>query len=571
VQQGPRHLQSVLQRLAAQIDEQRLLVLLAEQRDAPVDVQVGDQLFEDAPQELRARLWMALLERPELVDRYRALLAAAEAARDEGGGGGGGGADREEGGGGGGGTGRSSPAAAEGAATAAAAEPDWEVVPGGVRRQGRHLLAGASQSGASRAAPRSPAREAYRNDLMAAMAAVPWPLPAGYPPDCRYATLLQISVGQEEVDEVITRDIHRTFPEHPQFAFEQGQQALFRVLKAYSLHDLEVNYCQGMAFLAGLLLFFVGEEPAFQILCRLLRAGGPDLRRLYLPGLAGLKVELRRFEALLERHMPALRAHLEAHGAVPVLYASQWFLTAFSCPFPVPFACRLVDAMLASDSDDVLPRAALAVMAECEAELMARDDFEELLTYLKVAPLQWAPHRLRRVLNAALGSPVGAAELGAARTAAEADDRHPLMAAPGGGGRGGGRLAGSLEGIEGVGGVDGAVLGQLSAKTTPRSSSQGHEGDASARVSAARPAAGPTPPRFAAPAAAAAAAGDDLDAELAKQRDELDTAYVQMVLALDQTWGGEEDEGAAGGASQAYAQALDPNPPAAAPPPPPSE
>lgn len=46
---------------------------------------------------------------------------------------------------------------------------------------------------------------------------------------------------QEETDDIISRDINRTFPEHPQFGFEQGQQALFRVLKAYSLHDLEVG------------------------------------------------------------------------------------------------------------------------------------------------------------------------------------------------------------------------------------------------------------------------------------------------------------------------------------------
>ena len=58
----------------------------------------------------------------------------------------------------------------------------------------------------------------------------------------------QVTLGQEEVDEVITRDIHRTFPEHPQFGFAQGQQALFRVLKAYSLHDLEVSYCIVLSF-----------------------------------------------------------------------------------------------------------------------------------------------------------------------------------------------------------------------------------------------------------------------------------------------------------------------------------
>ena len=42
-----------------------------EQRDAPVDVQVGFQLYEDSPQELRSRLWMALLEHPDLVGEYQ--------------------------------------------------------------------------------------------------------------------------------------------------------------------------------------------------------------------------------------------------------------------------------------------------------------------------------------------------------------------------------------------------------------------------------------------------------------------------------------------------------------------
>ncbi len=32
------------------------------------------------------------------------------------------------------------------------------------------------------------------------------------------------SLGQEEIDEVIQRDLHRTFPEHPLFAFEQVRQ-----------------------------------------------------------------------------------------------------------------------------------------------------------------------------------------------------------------------------------------------------------------------------------------------------------------------------------------------------------
>lgn len=53
-------------------------------------------------------------------------------------------------------------------------------------------------------------------------------------------TLLQVTVGQEDVEEIIRRDIHRTFPQHPQFVLGQGQAELFNVLKAYSLVDMEV-------------------------------------------------------------------------------------------------------------------------------------------------------------------------------------------------------------------------------------------------------------------------------------------------------------------------------------------
>ena len=38
-----------------------------------------------------------------------------------------------------------------------------------------------------------------------------------------------------------------------------GQESLFNVMKAYSLHDREVGYCQGTAFIVGLLLMQVGD------------------------------------------------------------------------------------------------------------------------------------------------------------------------------------------------------------------------------------------------------------------------------------------------------------------------
>jgi hypothetical protein len=51
--------------------------------------------------------------------------------------------------------------------------------------------------------------------------------------------------GVEPIDDVIARDLGRTFPEHPLFRDREGQGRLGRLLRAYALHDEEVGYCQG--------------------------------------------------------------------------------------------------------------------------------------------------------------------------------------------------------------------------------------------------------------------------------------------------------------------------------------
>ncbi|KAI8114040.1 hypothetical protein M9434_002166 [Picochlorum sp. BPE23] len=407
--EGPRQIQNTLARLSKQFEEQRMKALLEEEKDAPMDVQIGFAVYEDAPQELRSRLWMALMRdstlRQEFSEEYsrysrnqRDVVRHVE-ARDESAMGVGAPSDVLDGG--------------DAEKKNSQDEEEWEVMgdrgTGKWRQGGALLKAGKSNC----VQPWNSTKEDFKQRLMEAMIHVEWPLESDIRDDGRYATLLQISVGQEDIDEVISRDIHRTFPEHPLFGFEQGQKSLFNLLKAYSLHDLEVGYCQGMAFVAGLLLFFVPEEQAFEILCRFMDAPpyGFGLRKLYLPGLMGLKVILEMFDILLEKHMPNLKSHLESNGATPVLYASQWFLSLFSCPFPVPFCARIIDIMLLEGSDAIILRTAIAIMGECEAELMMQENFEELLMYLKVDPLRWDSIRLRRVVNGGINSPITDEEL----------------------------------------------------------------------------------------------------------------------------------------------------------------
>lgn len=42
-------------------------------------------------------------------------------------------------------------------------------------------------------------------------------------------------------------------------------------MKAYSLHDREVGYCQGSAFIVGLLLMQMPEEEAFAVVVKLMQ------------------------------------------------------------------------------------------------------------------------------------------------------------------------------------------------------------------------------------------------------------------------------------------------------------
>lgn len=72
----------------------------------------------------------------------------------------------------------------------------------------------------------------------------------------RYRVLL---TKDTKCETVIQRDIHRTFPAHKFFKETggSGQDALFKVSKAYAVYDSELGYTQGLSFIAASLLLHV--------------------------------------------------------------------------------------------------------------------------------------------------------------------------------------------------------------------------------------------------------------------------------------------------------------------------
>ncbi|XP_044260359.1 TBC1 domain family member 1 isoform X2 [Tribolium madens] len=177
-------------------------------------------------------------------------------------------------------------------------------------------------------------------------------------------------------------DLGRTFPNHSYFSspLGPGQLALFNLLKAYSLLDSEMGYCQGMSFVAGVLLLHMEESQAFFLLRHLMFRRG--LRLQYLPDMVGLQVKLYQLSRLLHDQLPDLYNHFDFYEVAPTLYAAPWLLTIFASQFPLGFVTRVFD-LIFLESPDVIFRVAIALLTFHKDNLLACDSFEEIMNYLK--------------------------------------------------------------------------------------------------------------------------------------------------------------------------------------------
>ncbi|CAI5776741.1 Hypothetical predicted protein [Podarcis lilfordi] len=201
----------------------------------------------------------------------------------------------------------------------------------------------------------------------------------------QYSELLKMTSPSEKL---IRRDIARTYPEHDFFKEKDslGQEVLFNVMKAYSLVDREVGYCQGSAFIVGLLLMQMPEEEAFCVFVKLMQ--DYRLRELFKPSMAELGLCMYQFEWMIQEQLPELYVHFQAQSFHTSMYASSWFLTIFLTSFPLPIATRIFDIFM-SEGLEIVFRVGLALLQMNQAELMQLDMEGMLQHFQKVVPRQF--------------------------------------------------------------------------------------------------------------------------------------------------------------------------------------
>eukprot|EP00388_Colpodella_angusta_P007369 GDKJ01020904.1.p1 GENE.GDKJ01020904.1~~GDKJ01020904.1.p1 ORF type:complete len:447 (-),score=60.43 GDKJ01020904.1:55-1395(-) len=180
----------------------------------------------------------------------------------------------------------------------------------------------------------------------------------------------------------IKLDISRTYPSM-NFFRNEGQQQLFRVLRAYAFYDPEVGYVQGMNFLVACLLWHGTEEQAFWTLVAMMV--NYDLRSMFLPGLPGLQKRAGVVEQLIAQNFPDLMQHLLDVGISAQLVSTDWLLTLFSYSVPLEPLAELWDLFF-EEGWSAIYRIILIRIKALESRLMETNDLAELMAILKFAP-----------------------------------------------------------------------------------------------------------------------------------------------------------------------------------------
>ncbi|KAL4084227.1 hypothetical protein QTP88_028053 [Uroleucon formosanum] len=151
--------------------------------------------------------------------------------------------------------------------------------------------------------------------------------------------------GDRKWIEDIRKDLHRQFPYHEMFVDQDGtgQKELFNVLKAYTILNPVIGYCQAQAPIAAFLLMHMPAEQAFWCFVSIC---DDYLCDYYSPGMETLIRDGNILFALLKEREPKIYKLLKKQSIDPIMYMTEWFLCAFTRTLPWPTLLRFWDIFL---------------------------------------------------------------------------------------------------------------------------------------------------------------------------------------------------------------------------------
>lgn len=187
----------------------------------------------------------------------------------------------------------------------------------------------------------------------------------------------------ESIAYLIKLDVSRTFPQLGLFQ-ENGplHQSLRDILAAYAVFRPDTSYCQGMPFLAAMLLLNLDSaSDAFTAFANLLNNELLLVFYRLVPEKIAAVYEF--YDRQLQALLPRLSTHLKSIHLTTDLFFVDQIYTLFSRSLPLEVACRTWDLYL-RDGDEFIFRASLALLSMYESELLELECAEaaQLLAHL---------------------------------------------------------------------------------------------------------------------------------------------------------------------------------------------
>lgn len=201
-----------------------------------------------------------------------------------------------------------------------------------------------------------------------------------------YEKFLQIAREVSTEAKQIDKDVNRQFRDHIDFhqRYSIKQISLYKVLVAYSMFNMEIGYCQGMASLAGVLLMYMDEEDAFWSLNEILTNDNYAMHRFFIPGFPKLMRYTKHLDAILTKFMSKLKKHLDLHGVDSILYSLKWFFCVYIERLPFDLCLRIWDIFL-FDGERVLVAMAYTIMKLHKNKLLKLKELDTITTFLQAA------------------------------------------------------------------------------------------------------------------------------------------------------------------------------------------
>ncbi|CAH0477168.1 unnamed protein product [Peronospora belbahrii] len=192
----------------------------------------------------------------------------------------------------------------------------------------------------------------------------------------------QAEAIETEASRQIELDIDRTFGQsETTICSELGRGQLRRILRAYSLRNASVGYCQGLNFIVAFLMLMANEEAVFWLLsvfCEDLYPG------YYSPAMDDIQRDMLVLKQLIVEELGKLDESTSEVGLPLELLGSQWLLCLFTTTFPSETVYRIFDCLFTEGPSFVFP-VIITHLRQMEPTLLGLHEFHGVLSSIKNA------------------------------------------------------------------------------------------------------------------------------------------------------------------------------------------